>query len=264
MDDTNRRRRQNDAPYPNPSPNPNQRYSQDPSQGRGFANTPTDRFRAAPLGASPLGARGVATAASGYTYYTDPTPAFPATLPSNAIQYQPDYSPDQRQQQGAFSPYNPNLIYNVAQQGPQSTGYESAHQFQTRQPAPMQIMPEVAAPYYSSESSTVAPPPVLQHQVSSGSSTVYQQNTADRSTLLQNYPGNIGSLGGVTQATENVEDPEYSPTTLDEAYTRYQAALKGIFQNIVNGMLIEASLTLIEVSDWLLTHVGELGKINKK
>ena len=42
---------------------------------------------------------------------------------------------------------------------------------------------------------------------------------------------------------------------MDEAYNSYLNALKEIFQNIRNGMLVEASSSLIEVSNWLLSHV---------
>jgi hypothetical protein len=36
--------------------------------------------------------------------------------------------------------------------------------------------------------------------------------------------------------------------------------LKQIFQNIINGRLGEASQSLLEVSEWLLGHVGDLGR----
>lgn len=47
---------------------------------------------------------------------------------------------------------------------------------------------------------------------------------------------------------------------IDEAYNSYLNALKEIFQNIQNDMLVEASLSLKEVSNWLLSHVTELGE----
>lgn len=46
---------------------------------------------------------------------------------------------------------------------------------------------------------------------------------------------------------------------MEAAYTAYQTALKEIFQNIINGRLGEASQSLLEVSEWLLGHVGDLG-----
>jgi hypothetical protein len=47
---------------------------------------------------------------------------------------------------------------------------------------------------------------------------------------------------------------------MEAAYTAYQTALKEIFQNIINGRLGEASQSLLEVSEWLLGHVGDLGR----
>jgi hypothetical protein len=46
---------------------------------------------------------------------------------------------------------------------------------------------------------------------------------------------------------------------LDEAYASYQSALREIFQNVRNGGLETASESLLGVSDWLLSHVVELG-----
>lgn len=46
---------------------------------------------------------------------------------------------------------------------------------------------------------------------------------------------------------------------MEAAYTAYQTALKEIFQNIINGRLTDASSSLLEVSEWLLGHVGDLG-----
>jgi hypothetical protein len=58
-----------------------------------------------------------------------------------------------------------------------------------------------------------------------------------------------------------MEDQEYPATSgLDEAYASYQSALKEIFQNVKSGILQAASESLLNVSDWLLSHVTELGK----
>jgi len=48
---------------------------------------------------------------------------------------------------------------------------------------------------------------------------------------------------------------------MEAAYTAYQTALKEIFQNIINGRLGEASQSLLEVSEWLLGHVGDLDEV---
>jgi hypothetical protein len=71
----------------------------------------------------------------------------------------------------------------------------------------------------------------------------------------------MAGMGSMTQGSgEVMEEEEYGSCGLDEAYNSYQTALKEIFQNIRNGMLVEASSSLLEVSEWLLSHVGELGE----
>lgn len=156
-------------------------------------------------------------------------------------------------------------MYNVPQQAPQSTVYDSPQQFQPRQPAGMQMLPDVAGPYFPSEPTSATGPPGLQNHASSSSSAVYQQHQsspADRAPLLQQgYPQSI-ALGGMPQsAPEIMEEDNFQPQGpgMEAAYTTYQTALKEIFQNVIAGRLAEASQSLLEVSEWLLGHVGDLG-----
>jgi hypothetical protein len=153
------------------------------------------------------------------------------------------------------------MMYNVNQQQPQSSVYDTAQQFQARPPASMQMLSDVASPYYAGEPSNTAGPSVLQSQPPSNSSTVFQQSPAERNQLLQGFPSNIAGMSSITQpSAENVAEEEYAAGSLDEAYHDYQNHLKQIFQNIRSGILVEASSSLLQVSDWLLSHVGELGK----
>jgi hypothetical protein len=185
-------------------------------------------------------------------------------LSQNTMQYQAGYPQDQRQQQ-SFTTYNPDIMYNVTPQPQQSNVYDSNPQFQTRQPAAMQMLSDVAAPYFPSEPTSAPGAPGLQHHASSAASSVYQQHQgspSDRGALLpQSYPANL-TMGGMSQgATEIMDDEEFQAQGpgMEAAYTAYQTALKEIFQNIINGRLSEASQSLLEVSEWLLGHVGDLG-----
>jgi hypothetical protein len=207
---------------------------------------------------------GGATAYSGY--YQEPASSFPTALPGNTLQYQQNYAQDQRQQQ-SFAGYNPDIMYNVAQQPPQNNVYDAAAQFQARQPAAMQMLSDVAAPYFPNEATNTPTQPGLQHHPSSGSSAVYQQHHQsspdNRAPLLQQpYAGGV-AMGGMPQATSEImeeEDFQAQGPGMEAAYTAYQTALKEIFQNIINGRLGEASQSLLEVSEWLLGHVGDLGE----
>jgi hypothetical protein len=259
MDDNSRRRRQNEPPYPASDP----RFNPEQSQGRGFSSSSSERYRPAPLAGLPSAARGVGATAYP-AYYQESATSFPAALPPNAIQYQSGYPQDQRQQPG-FTAYNPELMYNVAQQASPTNVYESAQQFQQRQPAEMQMLSDVAGPYFTNEPTSAPGPASLQHHASSGSSNVYQQHQqspADRTPILQQgYAGNI-AMGGIPQGPQEMMEEEgyQAPRPgLEAAYTTYQTALKEIFQNIINGRLAEASSSLLEVSEWLLGHVVELG-----
>jgi hypothetical protein len=99
--------------------------------------------------------------------------------------------------------------------------------------------------------------PSLQYHASSGSS--YQQHVP---LLQQNYPDEMG-LGGMPQPPPEImeeEDFQQQVPGMEAAYIAYQTALKEIFQNIINGRLADASLSLLKVSEWLLGHVVDLGK----
>lgn len=62
--------------------------------------------------------------------------------------------------------------------------------------------------------------------------------------------------------TENVEPqaPAQELADLDDAYGRYQAALRTTFGYIQAGRLVDASRSLLEISEWLIGHARELGK----
>jgi hypothetical protein len=178
------------------------------TQGRGFSTSSSERYRPAPLATSPS-ARGAGGATVYPGYYQEQASSSPAPLPSNPVQYQPCYTQDQRQQQG-FSSYNPDLIYNLAQQGPRNTVYDSTPQYQARQPAIMQMLSDVPAPYFPNEPTSALGPPSLQHHASSGSPyQQHQPSPADRTPLLQEgYAGAMG-LGGMPQrAPEILEEEE--------------------------------------------------------
>ena len=188
------------------------------------------------------------------------------------MQYQPGYTHDQRQQQG-FTTYNPDLMYNVAQQAAPNNVYDSTQQFQARQPTGMQMLSDVAGPYFTNESSSTPRPgpPNLQqqhHHASPSAANVYQQHhqqsSADRTALLQQgYASNM-AMGGILQDPPEIMEQEdvvvqTEGPGMEAAYTTYQTALKEVFQDIINGRLAEASTSLLEVSEWLLGHVGDLG-----
>lgn len=210
--------------------------------------------------------------ASYNTYYQEPTATgFSASgMSQGSMGYHhtpTDYGQADTRQTQSFTAgaYNPTaMIYNVPQPaGPQSTAvYDTSQQFSSRQPTSMQMMPtDVAGPYFSGDTGNTATASALQAQTgSSGASQVYQQPN------LQSYTtGGMTAMGGMaaqSSATQDVRMEEEYPAPeggLDAAYASYQSALKAIFQNIQDGSLATASESLLSVSDWLLSHVAELG-----
>ncbi|KAK3327900.1 hypothetical protein B0T19DRAFT_176730 [Cercophora scortea] len=272
MDDNRGQRRQNEPPVHGAS---NTRYHQSlhesAQQRRSFPNTQGERYRSATLNASPSGAaRGMAGSAGYSGYYQEPSgTAFSATtMPQGAMSYHhsaADYGqPDSRQAQSFTGTYNPTaMMYNVPQgAGPQSAAvYDTSQQFPSRQPAGLQMMAtDVAAPYFSSEPANNPAATAMQAQSTSSSTPqVYQQPG------LQNYSASgmtaIGEMAAQSTPASDVRMDEEYPASggLDQAYASYQSALKEIFQNIRNGVLATASESLLNVSDWLLSHVADLG-----
>ncbi|KAL2067845.1 hypothetical protein VTL71DRAFT_15943 [Oculimacula yallundae] len=261
MDDNNRRRRQQEPPYQGSS---DPRFVADQSHGRGFSSASADRYRPLPLNTSPSTGRGPAGASAYSGYYPESAAPFPTALPSNTLQYQPAYAQDQRQQQN-FTGYTPDILYNVGQQATQNTAYDPTSQFQARQPTANPMIIDVPPQNgYFQEPNNTPGPPSLQHHASSGSPAVYPQHNspADRSAPLlhQGYPNmTMGTMNQNAPDMMEQDDFQSQGQGMEKAYTTYQTALKQIFQDIIEGHLSAAGDSLLQVSDWLLTHVGDLG-----
>jgi hypothetical protein len=258
MEDNNRPRRQDGSPlYPESA----SRYGQ--GQARSFNGNASERFRPAPLTQSPTAGRAGVPGAGAYGYYNDAGSAFPQNMPANSMQYASEYTPESQRSQH-FTTYNPNMMYTVPQQASQNAVYDNSQQFQPRQPAAMQMLSEVAAPYFPGEPTGAAAPPVLHHQASSSSSNAYQQNPADRASMIQGYPAALPGMGGMSQPAVPEAINEYEAAQdLEGAHDQYQNRLIEIFANVSNGMLVEASESLLHVSEWLLSHVEQLGKMSQ-
>ncbi|KAI1776152.1 hypothetical protein F4818DRAFT_372224 [Hypoxylon cercidicola] len=263
MDDHGRRRRPNEPPINAPS---NPRYPvHDPNaQGRSYGASGSDRYRPAPLNTSPTAARGIGGAATYSSYYPEPT-TFSTAIQQSAMPYQSEYGQDTRQTQ-SYGTYNPPMMYSVPQASAQSAVYDTSQQFPSRQPAALQIMQtDVAAPYFPSEPTNTATASSLQaHAGPSSASSVYQQSPAGQRTMLQNYSTGMAPMSGMAQTgstpDQAMEEQDYPQTTeMGEAYEQYQTALRGVFTNIRGGVLQAASESLLDISEWLLSKVVELG-----
>ncbi len=290
MDDHHRRRRHNEAlmhptsdpRYVQPSQDASQQGQQPQPQpqqqqrrsyaGAGASN---DRFRPAPLTTSPAAAaaaaRGMgATAATYSSYYQSTAPgAFPAAMPQGTIGYAQsaaDYTQDARQVQGYAGAYNAtSMMYNVQQADGQAPVYDSSQHYPSRQPAAMEMLAatNVAAPYFASDPANAATTgAALQPRTASSTTSpaIYQRTPA-----VQGYPVEEGlatQTAAASSAANVAMDVQAYSTAggLEEAYGVYQAELRDIFQNIRDGDLAEAGTSLLRISDWLLSHVQDLGE----
>ncbi|KAH6840970.1 hypothetical protein B0I37DRAFT_228266 [Chaetomium sp. MPI-CAGE-AT-0009] len=273
MDDNRGQRRQNEPPIYSASSsrhNPSLQEQPQPQPRRPFSGAQGDRFRPPPISTSPSGtARGIggSTGYSGY-YQDTSTTGFPAAaMPQGGMSYHPsttDYGqPDSRQGQSFGGTYTPGMMYNVQQTGgPQATAvYDAGQQFSSRQAAGLPMMAtDVTGAYFPNEPTNAAATSSLQAQTGSSSTPqVYQQPG------MHGYStGGMAAIGGMaaqtTPGTDARMDEEYAASSApEESYANYQTALKEIFQNIQNGVLAPASETLLQISEWLLSHVVELG-----
>lgn len=303
MDDNSRRRRHNEPPmHPSSNPRYPQQTLHDPSQQqqqqqqrRSYGQQPTDRFRPSPLNAPTTATgRGMGGSAGYGTtgYYQDTgTTGFPSTgMPQGAMGYhQPgaEYGQagDTRQSQGfSASTYNPTaMMYNVqgggGAQNPAAAAaavYDTtSQQFSSRPPAAaMQMMPpDVGASYFPNEpTNATGAASGMQPQAAPSTQALYQPSG------LSNYSGGIASMGGMAAAAAqppppaaagppdvSMEEQESSASTgLEEAWATYQTELRGVFRNVQDGVLAAASESLLNLSDWLLSHVSDLGTCTSK
>jgi hypothetical protein len=209
--------------------------------------------------------------AGGYSgYYGDSGSTFSGTgLPQSAMSYQStDYGQDTRQTQ-SFGAYNPNMMYPVGQASAQNP-YDTTQQFQQRQPAQLQMMPADVPQYFQSDtgsaaSATSALPPSAQASSATAATGLYQQSQiASYSSNLPSVATVAGTLGTGQSATGDVAmtDADYASAgnAMEERMADYNARLATVFRDIRGGTLERASEVLLNLSNWLLNQVVDLGK----
>ncbi|KAI9741925.1 MAG: hypothetical protein M1834_000314 [Cirrosporium novae-zelandiae] len=188
-----------------------------------------------------------------------------------SMQYQPELQQDtqrQQQQQQQFSPYGPGMMYNVAQQTQQQSPYQPAQQYQPRQSAAIEVLStQFGVPQYfpSGESSAAGVAAVpQQYPTSQFQPTSFpQQGTLGRSSLPQSYATGMAEYSQMS-GSEVLEQQEYGQegTNYDNAYNQFQDALRQTFDSIKASRLSEASQSLLQISEWLLSNALNLGKVS--
>lgn len=184
-------------------------------------------------------------------------PSYGAPL-LHPINYQSDYPHESHGRQQPFPSYSSNLVYNV----PHSQSYGSLQSY-PRQTAAIEVLSSQfagASQYYvsgepSSQMGSSHHPPSSQF-----SSPTYSQYSPAAQGLR--YVPSLPNAPPPPPHSEQVDDSEFTQQhhALDDAYNQYQNVLKRTFQNMRDGRLGEASTSLLNISDWLLSHAVELGK----
>jgi hypothetical protein len=230
MEDHDRRRENEPPQYGNPSV----RFTQGQDLARNFSEGPADTLRqAGPSTASGSSSRGSAPSISNYGCYTEQTPSFPGAQSVDQMSYQSEYTQEPRQQQASFTGYSPNIAYGVNQHPAASVMYDSPQQFQPRQAAPMQMLSE-ASSFYAAESTSDQPPSGM-------------------------YGAAVSSVGLNQSHSIGPEEPHEILSPTEVGYQRCNTELRQVFEHILHGTLIAASEHLVKLSEWLLSHVEDMG-----
>ncbi|KAH8431299.1 uncharacterized protein LDX57_008961 [Aspergillus melleus] len=237
----------------------------------------TDRFRQATLqstrGDAPSQATGRARlSTSAYLDYEYPDGAFQGgSLQGDELQpYAPTLRDHQRQQvQPSFTGYESEMVYNLNQQGPTQSPYEVVPPYATRQSAAMDALSsQFAVPqYYNEPTGPGVPSPYLAQLPLAAYN---QPGPIGRSGTTQPFPATmpdmtpVGTTGRLEPSPPSQPQPQQPAAGEsfghpNESYGQFHQALRETFADTRAGRLVEASRSLLEISEWLVTNARELG-----
>ncbi|OJD23072.1 hypothetical protein ACJ73_05577 [Blastomyces percursus] len=249
---------------------------------RHLSGSSSDRFRQQPEPARGPDAHEVIhqeptsslSAYGGYGYTEPPsynTPSLQSgTLQSGGLQYQSNFSstsprnqqPDQQQQR--LSQYDGDIVYGITSQAQPQPPYERVSQYQPRHSAAIAVLAtQFGVPqYFQPEGPTAAGVSDQYLTASQVQSTQYSQpaslTPASTASALPNIMADLHA-STATEGLEHADFPRESPSGFDDAYNQYQRALRQTFENTRSGRLLNASQSLLEISEWLLGNATELG-----
>ncbi|EEH03049.1 conserved hypothetical protein [Histoplasma capsulatum G186AR] len=206
----------------------------------------------------------------GYTeslpYNTPPLQG--GTLQSGGIQYQSNFAstsarnqhPNQQQQR--LSQYEGDMVYGITPQVQPESQYEGVSHYQPRHSAAIEVLAtQFGVPQYFQEGGpAVAGGSDKYLTASQAQTTPYSQPAAlPRASTASALPEIMAGLPAST-ASDGLEHSEFprQSSGFDDAYIQYQRALRETFENTRSGRLLDASQSLLEISEWLLGNATEL------
>ena len=179
-------------------------------------------------------------------------------------QHHPQAQEQQEQQQ--FPHYGSNMVYNIAQQAQPQSPYEAVPQFQPRQSTGLEVLPNqfgVPQYYTPNEQGGTGVPAVPSHYLTAQiqpAATYAPQGSVVSSTSAPSFSATMTDYNpvDVSEPSEQ-QDLAPEPSNYDDAYNQYQQALRQTFENTRCGRLMDASQSLLEISEWLLGNAVDLG-----
>ena len=182
---------------------------------------------------------------------------------------------------GSFVAYEPTstMMYGFSHQGPGQGPFDVVPQYATRQSAAMGALSNHFAvrqvyPYPSEEPTGQNPIPGMSNYLNTqlsinqsgsmarpGTSQPFPTTMPDFTSIGAAATGRLGSTSAQQQPDPSQPHPSDS-SSLDEAYTQYQRALRSTFDHTRAGRLVEASRSLKEISEWLVTNARDLGRFS--
>lgn len=189
-------------------------------------------------------------------------------LQGDELQPYPPTLRDHQQRQQPFPPYEPEIVYNLGQQGPAQTPYEVVPQYSSRHSASLDSLAgQFPVPQYfvpNEPSGAGLPPSYLPPGLSL--SAYNQPGPIGRSNATQPFPATmadmtpVGAAGQQQQALSQSQPQVLSELSASaEPYRQLQRALRGTLDHTRAGRLVEASRSLLEISEWLVAGARELG-----
>lgn len=241
----------------------------------------TDRFEMHPRGDPTAMSQAPDRAQMSYDYGYTGSSFHGGSLQANEVQvYGPEFvrarqaqSQPVHQQRGRrqdMPPYVPYELYGFGQQGPTQGPFDVVPQYPTRQSAAIEALSsQFSVPqYFAPEEPTGTGIPAGLSTYLNAQVPYNQPSPMARPSTTQHFPVSMTDFSSIGAApTSRVEPPadasqmpSADPSGLDEAYTQYQRAIRSTFDQTRAGRLVEASRSLLEISEWLVTNARDLGR----
>lgn len=169
-------------------------------------------------------------------------------------------------------PYESAMLYGFNQQGSPHGPFDLVPQYSTRQSAALEALSsQIAIPQYFAEEPTASGVPGLSPYPNA--LPYNQPGPMARPSSAHPFPATMADFVPIGMGTAAAQpeqqrqqqvDLQQQPVTdsssLNQAWAPYQRALRSTFDQTRAGRLVEASESLLEISEWLVTNARDLGK----